>query len=538
MAIKGSLKEASLPDVVQLLFFGRRTGCLALSDRQQFGSIYFEDGWITYATIVNRRDRIGDILLNTGAITREQLDQALALQHGARGRRLGEILVSLGAIAPEELKRVLRFQIDEAVYALFSWSTGTFTFDAGLRPEMEGELERINPENLLLEGARRIDEWSLIEKKVPSFDLIFALDRSLLANETLSFTEAQRRLLPLIDGVRDTREVIDASGLSDFEAGQALFGLITAGLAQRVGMSSKTTPSRLLEAQIEEHRNLGVAFLRSGMLEEAARELRRVIELRPSEGAAPFLLGVIAGKQGRWADAVDSFRQSLDRAGPRGQVMHNLAIALEEVGRLDQADAMFAEAAGRLPENRMVFVNWALLGLRRDDPAVAWARLERVRELDAATPPPLWYFAAVLALAMQEQLEPALALAREAVGAHPAHPVLRNNLAVLLEATGDVAAAETLLRETATDDPALPQLHKNLGDLLYRSGRYDEATQHYDRAAVLAPSLGDDLFFKLGNLAFRRRATVQAREYWAQAVRLNPGHQLARANLELLPVSG
>ncbi len=538
MAIKGSLKEASLPDVVQLLFFGRRTGCLALSDRQQFGSIYFEDGWITYATIVNRRDRIGDILLNTGAITREQLDQALALQHGARGRRLGEILVSLGALAPEELKRVVRFQIDEAVYALFSWTTGTFTFDAGVRPEMEGELDRISPENLLLEGARRIDEWSLIEKKVPSFDLIFALDRSLLVNETLSFTEAQRRLLPLIDGIRDTREVIDASGLSDFEAGQALFGLITAGLVQRIGMSSKTTPSRLLEAQIEEHRNLGVAFLRSGMLDEAARELRRVIELRPSEGAAPFLLGVIAGRQGRWSDAVDSFRQSLDRAGPRGQVMHNLAIALEEVGRLDQADAMFAEAAGRLPDNRMVFVNWALLGLRREDPGVAWARLERARELDPGTPAPLWYFAAVLALAMQEQLEPALALAREGVGAHPSHPVLRNNLAVLLEATGDVASAETLLRETATDDPVLPQLHKNLGDLLYRSGRYDEATQHYDRAAALAPELGDDLFFKLGNLAFRRRAADQAREFWGQAVRLNPGHQLARANLELLPVSG
>ncbi len=536
MAIKGSLKEASLPDVVQLLFFGRRTGCLALSDRQRFGTIYFEDGWIIFATIVNRRDRIGDLLLRPGIITREQLDQALAMQAASRGRRLGEILVSIGAITPEELRRVVRVQIEEAVYTLFAWTEGSFTFDAGVKPEWEGELDRISPENLLLEGARRIDEWTLIEKKIPSFDLVFALDRNALANESLAFTEAQRRVLPLVDGVRDTREVIEASALADFEAAQALFGLITAGLAQRVGTSSKTTPARLLEAQIEEHRNLGIAFLRTDMLDEAAREFRRVVELRPSEGSAPFLLGVIAGRQGRWPEAVDLFRQSLDRAGPRGQVIHNLAVALEEVGRLDQAESMFAEAAGRLPDHPQVYLSWGLLGLRRNDPAVAWARIERARDLFGRTPPPLWFFAAALALAQQEQPERALAVAHEGVAAYPAHPVLRNNLGVLLEATGDIVTAETVLRETVSDDRGLPQLHKNLGDILYRGGRYDEATQEYTRATDLDATLGDDVFFKLGNLAFRRRDSAEAKMFWEQAVRLNPGHQLARANLELLPV--
>jgi tetratricopeptide (TPR) repeat protein len=536
VAIKGSLKEASLADVVQLLYLGRRTGCLALTDRQRFGSVFFEDGWISFATIVNRRDRIGDVLLRTGTITRAQLDQALALQGGSRGRRLGEILVSLGALAPEELNRVLRLQVEEAVYSLFAWTSGTFTFEAGLRPEWEGEVQRINPENLLLEGARRIDEWSLIEKKIPSFDLIFALDRTMLANESLSFTEAQRRILALVDGQRDTREVIDASGLADFDAAQALFGLITAGIAQRVGTSAKTTPGRLLEAQIDEHRNLGIAFLRSEMLDEAAREFRRVAELRPKEGSAPFYLGVVAARQARWAEAVDHFRQAIDRGGPRGAVVHNLAVALDEVGRLDQADAMFAEAAGRLSDHPMTYLNWGLLALRRDDPQVAAARLDRARELFGATPPALWFFAATLASANQEQLERALALAHDGVAAYPNHPVLKNNLAVLLEASGDVAAAEDLLREVVTDEPPEPQPFKNLGDILYRTGRYDEATEQYDRAAALDPTLGDDLFFKLGNLAFRRRDTERARECWDRAVQLNPGHQLARANLELLGV--
>jgi tetratricopeptide (TPR) repeat protein len=537
MAIRGSLREASLPDVIQLLFLGRRTGCLAVTDRQRFGSIYFEDGWIVYATIVNRRDRIGDILLRAGLVTREQLDEALAMQQVARGRRLGEILVSLGAVTAEELRLRLRAQLEEAVFALFSWSTGTFTFEAGVRPDWETGLGRINPENLLLEGARRIDEWSLIEKKIPSFDLVFALDRQAPAGE-LSFTEAQRRLLPLIDGVRDTREVIDASGLSDFEAAQALFGLVTAGVAQRVGTSSRAAPSRLLEAQIEEHRNLGIAFLRTDMLEEAGREFRRVMELRPSEGSAPFYLGIIAARQRRWADAVDHFRRALDRSGPRGAVLHNLAVALEEVGRLDQAEALAADAAGRLPDDPAVLLNWGLVALGRDDARLAWARLDRARELvGRGAPPPLWFWAAARALADLDQLDRALEVAREGVQAHPQHPVLRNNCAVLLEVAGEVGPALDLLQATVQDDPAVAQPFKNLGDLLYRAGRYDEAGAAYERAATLAPELGDDLFFKLGNLAFRRRDAARARECWERTLALNPGHQLARANLDLLAVS-
>ncbi|MGE0555829.1 MAG: DUF4388 domain-containing protein [Gemmatimonadales bacterium] len=537
MAIKGSLKEASLPDVIQLLFFGRRTGCLALTDRQRFGSIFFGEGWITYATIVNRRDRIGDVLLRAGLITREHLEQALAMQQVSRGRRLGEILVSLGALSREELRRRLRVQIEEAVYHLFTWTTGTFTFEAGVKPEWESDLERINPENLLLEGARRIDEWSLIEKKIPSFDLVFAVDQQAAALEGLSYTEAQRRILPLLDGVRDVREVVDRSGLSDFEAAQALFGLVTAGLAQRVGASSRAAPARLLDAQIDEHRNLGIAFLRTEMLEEAAREFRRVMELRPSEGSAPFYLGLIAAREDRWGDAVDLFRQALDRSGPRGSVVHNLAAALDEIGRLDQAESMGAEAASRLGDDPLVLTSWGLTALRRDEPQVAWARLERARELAGERAPALWFWAAGLTLAALDRLDPALTVAREGVERFPQDDVLRNNCAVLLEATGDFAEAERMLREAIDDGATAPHPYKNLGDLLYRSGRYDDAATAYDRAASIDPELGDDLFFKLGNLAFRRRDADRARECWERTLSLNPGHQLARANLELLPVS-
>ena len=84
------------------------------------------------------------------------------------------------------------------------------------------------------------------------------------------------------------RQVIDESGLVEFEVGKALFGLITAGFAHRVGTSTAAAP-KVNESRVDEHRNLGIAFYKAGMLEEALREFRRVIELRPADSRRPVV---------------------------------------------------------------------------------------------------------------------------------------------------------------------------------------------------------------------------------------------------------
>lgn len=537
MAIKGSLKEASLPDVIQLLFLGRRTGCLALADQHNFGTIYLDEGQIVYASIVNRRDRLGDILLRSGRITAEQLQRAIDAQDDDRQHKLGEILVGLGVLSRAELEQYMRLQIEEAVYYLFTWTSGTFNFEAGVRPEREDFLVRISPEALLLEGARRVDEWSLIEKKIPSFDLIFSVDQQHVSQSAPTLSSEQQRLLPLIDGTRDVRQLIEESGLVEFEVGKALFGLITAGFAHRVGTSTAAAP-KVNDSRIDEHRNLGIAFYKAGMLEEALREFRRVIELRPSDSAAPLFLGLIAIRQARWEEAAQALRQAADAGVPRLAALHNLGFALEQLGRLDEAEAAYGDAAGRSRDDARVMLGWSIVALKRGDNAVAQGRLGHARELlDGKPLPALWYWAATLAASGLDDVEGALRTAREGVAQYPNNPVLQNNLAVLLELSGDVQGAETLLRSALAEDAALPQISKNLADILYRNGRYDEAAEAYERAAKLNPELGDDLYFKLGNIAYKRRDHARARESWAQATALNPGHQLARANLEMLDLA-
>jgi tetratricopeptide (TPR) repeat protein len=537
MAIKGSLKEASLPDVIQLLFLGRRTGCLALADRHNFGTIYFEEGHIIYAAIVNRRDRLGDILLRSGRVTQEQLQHAIAAQDGDRQHKLGEILVELGVLPRQGLESYMRLQIEEAVYYLFTWTAGTFNFEAGVRPELEDFLVRINPEYLLLEGARRVDEWSLIEKKIPSFDLIFQVDPAHIGESGQTLSAEQRRLVSLLDGSRDVQAVIDESGLVEFEVGKALYGLITAGFAHRVGTSAAVAP-KVHDGRVEEHRNLGVAFYKAAMLDEALREFRRVADLRPTDASAPFYLGLIALRQARWEEAAAAFRQAADAAGGRPAALHNLGYALERLGRLEEAETAYGDAAGRARDDARIMLGWSVVALKRGEYQVSQGRLARTLELLGTKPSPaLWHWAATLASAGLDDAPGALRAAKAGVTAFPANAVLQNNLAVLLEVSGDVAGAEAALRVALGEDPSLPQVSKNLADILYRNGRYEDAREAYERAAKLAPDLGDDLYFKLGNLAYKRRDKSLARESWSRATTLNPAHELARANLEMLDMA-
>ena len=535
MAIKGSLKEASLPDVLQLLAMGQKTGCLSVAERNNFGYIYFESGQIVYASIVNRRDRLGDILVKNGLITDDQLRAAIEEQGRRREMRLGELLVAMGALTRLALEEHMRIQIEEAVYYLFTWTSGTFSFESDVRPDAQDFLVRISPESLLLEGARRVDEWSLIEKKIPSFDLIFVVERQRLTASGVTLTPEQERLLPLIDGRRDVVQLIDDSGMLEFDVGKALYGLVSAGFAHRLGRTRvETAAAPASGARVDEHRNLGLAFYKTAMYDEAMREFRRVIELQSGDQQAHFYVGLVALRQGRAAEAVEALQHAAERLA-RPAVLHNLAVALEQLGRVTEAEVAWEEAAARAPNDARIALGWGMCALRGGRGAEAVERLDRARELlGGKVPGALWFWARALAAVGAGRVADADPILEEGIKNYPHSAPLRNNLAVLAEHAGDLTRAEQIVRLAIEEDPSLPQASKNLGDLCYRAGRTDEAHQAYSRAVKLAPRLGEDVYFKLGNIAFKEMRHQDAIEYWREALAINPEHNLARSNLATL----
>src|SRR5215207_7026960 len=522
MAIRGSLKEASLPDVLQLLAMGQKTGCLSVNYRSNFGYIYFDRGRICYASIVNRRDRLGDILVKSGLLQQAQLDDAIAEQDALRARRLGEILVAKGYISREQLHRQIRVQIEEAVYFLFTWSQGTFSFEADVRPDEQDFLVSINPDALLLEGARRVDEWSLIEKKVPSFDIVFDVDRRRLDESDVTLTPEQGLLVGLVDGRRDVTALVDESGLGEFDVGKALYGLATAGFLHRIGQTKRTDPVGS-DTRVTEHRNLGVAFYKTGMLDEAVREFRRVLELREQDGPARFHVGLVLLRQGKWADAANAFHEAASRPGAKAPVFHNLAYALERLGRYDEAQAALEEAVRRGGErDPKVQTSLAAVALRRGDVGRAGAILAAARShFGRGQPSAPWFHYAALTAALAGDLERAGTLLAEGIAAHPHAAALHNNLAALLQRRARYEEATASAERGVAEDANLAQLHKNVGDLHYRAARYDDAFDAFQRAVKLDPALGDDVYLKLGNIRYRRQERAEAAKCWERALALD-----------------
>src|SRR5438067_3128758 len=247
MAIEGPLRELGIHDVFQLLDLSRKTGALRVTSelRHNEGTIYFDNGVVVSAEIRSNPHPLGALLLRTGKITEADFERARDMQQRQGDkRRLGEILVALGVITKGEVERQVRFQIEEVVFEVMSWNEGYFSFAEQAESKVPTELTvRIPVEALLMEGARRIDEWSRIENRIPHVGVVPSLAPPPEGGGgELDLLPPEREVLALVDGHRSARGLATELGRSDFEVAKTLFGLESAGVIVLVDPGNAKRP--------------------------------------------------------------------------------------------------------------------------------------------------------------------------------------------------------------------------------------------------------------------------------------------------------
>jgi hypothetical protein len=173
MAFQGSLAELHLPDIIQLISVSGKTGVFHLTDGALKGQIFLNDGKIVHA----------------------QLDDASG---------------------------------EEAVYALAIWSQGDFRFEPGISTEVR-TISKSNT-NLLMEAARRLDEWRVLSKKIPSPELVPEFVVQDNREGQINLNTSEWLILSKIDGQRSIKAIAGAGGLSVFDASKILYGLVATGL--------------------------------------------------------------------------------------------------------------------------------------------------------------------------------------------------------------------------------------------------------------------------------------------------------------------
>jgi len=301
MAIEGPLRELGIHDVFQLLDLSRKTGVLRVSStlREDEGVVVFSKGRVVQATIRSR----------------PQVDEN-------------------GALSERELDRKRRAQIQQAVFELMSWSEGFFSFEDGAGNEMAvNSRVSVSTESLLMEGARRIDEWSRIADIIPNVDVIAELapveqDRD---GAMLDLLPHEWQVLTMIDGARDLRGIAAALPRDEFDVARIAYGLATTGVI------TIRSPSRFA---VDTHRQGAESLLvsaraltRAGRHADAFEELRRAVQEDPLTPRVHLDFGCAAARIGDFASASSSWEHVL-RLTPEDAVGARARAALDALNNL------------------------------------------------------------------------------------------------------------------------------------------------------------------------------------------------------------
>ena len=153
MSLAGKLEDLRMPELLQVLALGGKTGKLALTRPDGFGLIVLRRGKIIYAVCNGVRETFGHILVCRGLVDEKALAQALERQHRSRkDQRLGTILVEMGALDAGTVERVISEQVGKVIAELFTWPGGFFRFDATDIPD-HGEVEVDARDFLMSDGV-------------------------------------------------------------------------------------------------------------------------------------------------------------------------------------------------------------------------------------------------------------------------------------------------------------------------------------------------------------------------------------------------
>ncbi len=247
LGLQGNIEKFTLPEIFQLIASSRKSGTLGIQKDDSIVMVYFKDGEIIYGYGPRQTFHLGQLLKEKKIISEEQLEQAVAIQaRTENSKRLGEIMTARGFIDRADLESVIRKQVQELLYSLLSWQTGSFKFYENQFPTDEEITVRLSVENVILEGLRRVDEMNLVRDTFPDQAEIYAIsaaqgDRP----RDVSLQAREWNIMALVDGRRTIADICRVSPVDRHETLKKLAQLKLAGLITKAEVKEDTSPAGL-----------------------------------------------------------------------------------------------------------------------------------------------------------------------------------------------------------------------------------------------------------------------------------------------------
>ena len=239
--LQGSIERFTLPDILQLIGSGRKSGTLGIQRDDSIVMVYFSEGDIIYGYGPRQTFHLGQLLKDKGVITADQLDETVQLQASEQNsKRLGQILIERRYIDRADLEKAVTQQVEQLLYSLLSWESGTFKFYDNQFPTEEEITVRISVENVILEGLRRLDELNMARDTLKDPDEVFLLATTQGGrSRDLKLAADEWNVMAQVDGRTSVKQLCAKSQLGKDQTLTVLAKLKLAGIITKTDRSTR-----------------------------------------------------------------------------------------------------------------------------------------------------------------------------------------------------------------------------------------------------------------------------------------------------------
>jgi len=278
----------SAGDVLQWLSLAQKTGTLMVHNKSVEKKIFFKGGRVISSASNDPREYLGQFLMSHGYISEAELTKAMEVQRQS-GILLGKILVMIDVINEDDLNRLMRLKAEEEIYDLFLWNEGDFHFVDDELPQFEMIPLKVDVTGIIMEGMRRVDEWSRIRELIPNESLVPVVEKEIgdQVLDDFEFDDAQRQIIHAIDGRRSIGDLVVETRSSSFTVSSTVHQLAREGYVNLTDVSATRAPAPVPaevddDEEIASFLNRAQQALRARDFEKAQRLLKAAQNLDPN----------------------------------------------------------------------------------------------------------------------------------------------------------------------------------------------------------------------------------------------------------------
>lgn len=222
---RGDLQTTPLPAILATINRYGVPGVLEVSHDDITKRVYLLEGDIIFATSNDRRESLGQFMLEEGILTNEQLEASEKELAETEDTRHGEVLVEMGLLERDQLGVQVRKQVQAIVWSLFNWSQGDVTFEVGPSKEDEVFKIKIPTARAILAGCRQIEDPKTITARMGGRGAILKRLPPPPHLESFRLQNDETKLLDLVNGKRTLFELCEEGPLNPGANARVLYAL-------------------------------------------------------------------------------------------------------------------------------------------------------------------------------------------------------------------------------------------------------------------------------------------------------------------------